>query len=60
MHGHHFWLLATGNGTWDPVTSPSTYNLVDAPYRDTFTVLQGGWAALRFTVGAPSLPLVFL
>lgn len=50
LHGHHFWVLATGNGTWDPTTSPAQYNTVNPPFRDTLTVLKGGWAALRFVV----------
>lgn len=53
MHGHHYWLLATGNGTWDPNTSPAEYNTVNPAYRDTLTVLKGGWAALRFVVREP-------
>ncbi|KAK9792751.1 hypothetical protein WJX73_006180 [Symbiochloris irregularis] len=55
MHGHHFWLLATGNGTWDPSTSPAEYNLDNPAYRDTLTVLKGGWAALRFVSDNPGV-----
>ena len=49
LHGHHFWLLATGNGPYNSA-SASKYNLVNPIYRDTHTVLKGGWSAIRFVV----------
>lgn len=50
LHGHHFWVLATGNGTWDPASSPASYNLVNPVYRDTYSLLANGWAVIRFEV----------
>lgn len=49
MHGHHFWVLATGNGTYNS-SAAVQYNLVNPIYRDTHSVLKGGWSAIRFVV----------
>lgn len=54
LHGHHFWLLATGNDTYDPSTTPSRYNLVNPIFRDTHTLPEFGWAVIRFVVSARS------
>jgi hypothetical protein len=45
---------AAGSGTFDYSNSTITnqLNYVNPPLRDTMTVLAGGWAALRFRVGA--------
>ena len=49
LHGHHFWVLATGNGTYSS-SATVEYNLVNPIYRDTHSVLKGGWSAIRFVV----------
>ncbi|KAL3136666.1 hypothetical protein ABBQ38_005907 [Trebouxia sp. C0009 RCD-2024] len=54
LHGHHFWVLATGNGTYNS-SSTSQYNTVNPIYRDTHTVLKGGWSAIRFVADNPGL-----
>lgn len=49
LHGHHFWLLASGNDTFN-ASSPSQYNLVNPIYRDTQTLPEYGWVVIRFVV----------
>ena len=49
LHGHHFWLLATGNDTYDS-SSAWEYNLANPVYRDTYILPQYGWAVIRFVV----------
>ena len=49
LHGHHFWVLATGNDTYNS-SSASQYNLVNPIYRDTHTLPEYGWAVIRFVV----------
>lgn len=48
LHGHSYWVLGNGSGTFDPVADPKTFNLVDPPYRNTQPVLPYSWLALRF------------
>ena len=49
LHGHHFWVLGSGDGPYN-TTAASTFNLVNPMFRDTQTVPKGGWAVLRFVV----------
>lgn len=53
LHGHHFWLLGTGEGTFDPVANASALNVASPPFRDTATLPQGGWVVLRFVADNP-------
>lgn len=48
LHGHYFWVLADGRGTFDPVSDPKKFNLVNPSYRNTHPVVPYGWFALRF------------
>jgi L-ascorbate oxidase len=60
LHGHRFWVVGTGNGTWDE-SKVAEYNLADPVYRDTATVFSdgaatadtAGWVALRFVTENP-------
>jgi Multicopper oxidase len=45
----HFWLLGTGNGTFD-AADKSQLNTVNPVNRDTATVPPYGWVAFRFLV----------
>ena len=54
LHGHHFWLLATGQGVWNASEDPASYNLDNPPLRDTAILLPNGWTALRFVVCLPA------
>lgn len=46
--GHHFWLLATGNHTFNAATDSASFNLDNPVFRDSLYLPGGGWAALRF------------
>jgi L-ascorbate oxidase len=48
LHGHSFWIVGQGVGTFDPETDPANYNLVNPVRRDTATLWPTGWTALRF------------
>ncbi|RAR01519.1 Conidial pigment biosynthesis oxidase PcArbB [Stemphylium lycopersici] len=51
LHGHKFWVLGTGDGTFpydSVIDAPSSFiNLENPPYRDTVDLPPSGWAALR-------------
>jgi len=47
FHGHHFWVLGHGLGLWD-ASAAARYNLLDPPFRDSYTVFRDGWTAIRF------------
>lgn len=49
FHGHHFWVLAHGVGRWN-ASAAAGYNLLDPPFRDSYTVFKDGWTAIRFRV----------
>lgn len=53
LHGHHFWMLGTGMGYFN--ASSATLNTVNPIYRDTVTIPQGGWAAIRFVADKPGV-----
>ncbi|KAK9828854.1 hypothetical protein WJX72_002416 [[Myrmecia] bisecta] len=55
LHGHHFWVLASGIGAYNSTAAEASYNLVNPIYRDTHTVLRGGWSAIRFVADNPGL-----
>ncbi|CAG8504340.1 2475_t:CDS:2 [Cetraspora pellucida] len=44
--------ISNSNGT---TPDPSTYNLVNPPYRDTVTIPQNGWLAIRFVADNPGI-----
>ncbi|CAG8468157.1 7223_t:CDS:2, partial [Racocetra persica] len=55
LHGHSFYVVGRGNGT---TPNPSTYNLVNPPYRDTVTIPPTGWLAIRFVADNPGVWVV--
>ncbi|GLT62803.1 hypothetical protein SLA2020_354130 [Shorea laevis] len=55
LHGFSFYLVGTGYGNFDNVTSPKTYNLVDPPEINTIGVPKNGWAAIRFVASNPGV-----
>jgi laccase len=55
LHGFSFYLVGTGYGNWDNVTSPKTYNLVDPPEVNTIGVPKNGWAVIRFVAANPGI-----
>lgn len=55
LHGHAFWIIGQGTGTFDPDTGPETFNLVNPVLRDTFTLWPLGWTAIRFHANNPGV-----
>jgi L-ascorbate oxidase len=53
MHGHSFWVVGQGNGTFDPKTDPDSFNLKNPLRRDTLSLLPYGWTAIRFAADNP-------
>jgi len=52
LHGHHFWVLGQGVGTYD-FNAPPEVNLNNPLLRDTVTALPHTWTHLRFTADNP-------
>jgi hypothetical protein len=48
LHGYSFYVIGMGDGIFDEDVDVSTYNLENPIRRDTFTLLPGGWTAIRF------------
>jgi len=57
LHGHKFWVLGTGSGTFPYNTTAdapsSMINIENPPYRDTVDLPPSGWAALRYVTDNP-------
>lgn len=58
LHGHEFYVLATGSGNFDPSRDASKFNLVDPPLRNTIGVPVRGWAVIRFVANNPGVWLM--
>ena len=52
LHGVSFYLVGTGSGNFNNVTSPKSYNLIDPPEVNTIGVPKNGWATIRFRGGS--------
>ena len=48
MHGHHFWVLGYGLGSFNASTNSSSLNYVNPAFRDSFTIFKNGWTVIRF------------
>jgi hypothetical protein len=57
LHGFSFYLVGTGYGNFDNVTSPKTFNLKDPPEVNTIGVPKNGWAVIRFVADNPGTNL---
>ncbi|KAJ9634649.1 hypothetical protein H2199_008934 [Coniosporium tulheliwenetii] len=57
LHGHKFWHLGSGNGTFpygSVLDAPqSLINLGNPPYRDTIDLPPSGWAVIRYVTDNP-------
>ncbi|KAF2471867.1 putative multicopper oxidase, type 1 [Lindgomyces ingoldianus] len=53
LHGHDFYVLGTGSGTFDKSTSPSTLQYDNPIRRDTTFLPGGGWLAIGFPTDNP-------
>jgi laccase len=54
-HGHSFWVVGSGEGSFDPATHPATYNLVNPVLRDTLNVWPLQWTAIRLVANNPGV-----
>ncbi|XP_051131698.1 laccase-17-like [Andrographis paniculata] len=55
LHGFNFFVLAQGNGNFDPSKDPARFNLADPAERNTVGVPSGGWVAIRFLADNPGV-----
>jgi laccase len=53
LHGHNFYVVATGAGNFDAATDEKNFNLVNPPLRNTVTLPYAGWVAIRFIANNP-------
>ncbi|CAN1263172.1 L-ascorbate oxidase [Linum perenne] len=53
LHGHDFWVLAYGEGKYDPNRDREKYNLVDPIMKNTVPLHPYGWTAIRFRADNP-------
>ncbi|PQE21062.1 putative Laccase-2 protein [Rutstroemia sp. NJR-2017a WRK4] len=53
LHGHDFWVIAQEQAAFDPVTSPSKFQLVNAPRRDVASLPGNGYLAIAFKLDNP-------
>jgi L-ascorbate oxidase len=55
FHGHDFWVLAQGNGTFDPLKDTEKFNLINPPRKNTVPLFVSGWTAIRFIADNPGV-----
>lgn len=55
LHGHNFFVVGSGLGSYDPSKDPFNFNLVDPVERNTIDVPTGGWTAIRFRADNPGV-----
>lgn len=55
FHGHDFWVLAHGNGTFDPLQDTEKFNLINPPKKNTVALFPSGWTAIRFIADNPGV-----
>jgi laccase len=54
LHGHNFYILGQGFGTYDPsIDGSNSLNLYDPPLRNTVSVPYRGWAVIRIKMNNP-------
>ncbi|KAI6133420.1 multi-copper oxidase laccase-like protein [Pisolithus croceorrhizus] len=53
LHGHVFWILGEGDGSYQPGISALSF--INPPRRDTLTIPGFGWVAFRFVADNPGL-----
>ncbi|KAK5148967.1 hypothetical protein LTR04_000259, partial [Oleoguttula sp. CCFEE 6159] len=53
LHGHDFFVLGAGAGTFDPTTYTTTLNFATPPRRDTAIMPGGGWLVIAFNTNNP-------
>ncbi|CBI21465.3 unnamed protein product, partial [Vitis vinifera] len=55
LHGHDFWVLGYGEGTFNMSSDPRTYNLINPIMKNTAPIHPYGWTALRFRSDNPGV-----
>ncbi|KAG0601867.1 hypothetical protein M758_11G144400 [Ceratodon purpureus] len=53
LHGHDFWIMGYGDGVYDPIKSPFTFELDNPPARNNVPLFPFGWTAIRFKLDNP-------
>lgn len=53
LHGYNFFVVGQGLGNFDPEKDPLSFNLVDPVERNTLSVPNAGWIAIRFKADNP-------
>jgi laccase len=53
LHGFNFFVVGQGLGNFDPEKDPLRFNLVDPVERNTLSVPNNGWIAIRFRADNP-------
>ncbi|KAK3163270.1 hypothetical protein QOZ80_1AG0001480 [Eleusine coracana subsp. coracana] len=55
LHGHDFWVLAYGDGKFDPDKDAAKFNLRDPVMKNTVALHPMGWTAVRFRADNPGV-----
>jgi uncharacterized membrane protein YgcG len=56
IHGHSFWVVGSGVGSYDEsLVNTTSYNLVNPLLRDSVTLWPLQWVALRFVADNPGV-----
>ena len=55
LHGHEMYIIGQGAGIFDSETDPATFNFDNPVLRDTFSVWDLGWTAIRFRANNPGV-----
>ncbi|CAM0146251.1 unnamed protein product [Urochloa decumbens] len=55
LHGYDMFVVAQGLGNYDPEKDVARYNLVNPPLKNTVSVPNLGWAAVRFVADNPGV-----
>eukprot|EP00899_Mesostigma_viride_P000838 jgi/Mesvir1/10755/Mv13824-RA.1 len=55
LHGHHMYVMGFGQGNYKASVDDASFNTVDPPLQDTFSLLPRGWTAIRFVANNPGI-----
>ncbi|KAF7815597.1 L-ascorbate oxidase-like [Senna tora] len=55
LHGHEFWVLGYGNGTFKDGDDEKLFNLKNPPLKNTVVIFPYGWTAIRFRADNPGV-----
>lgn len=60
LHGFNFFIVGRGIGNYNPKKDPNNFNLLDPVERNTLSVPNGGWTAIRFLADNPGINFIHL